>query len=65
MSLFDEAEKDAEKMVGQSKEDAAVANVTQDGEKFLDQETGNKFDSQIQSGGTALDQQADNELKNL
>ena len=61
MGLFD----DAEKMVGQSKEDTAVTDLTQDGEKFADQETGGKFDSEIQSGGNELDQQADKELPSL
>lgn len=61
MGLFD----DAEKMVGQSTEDNAVSGLTQDGEKFLDNETGNKFDSEITSGGDMLDKQADQDLPNL
>ena len=61
MDIFGEAEK----LVGQSTEDSAIASVTQDGEKFLDSETGNKFDSEITSGGSLLDQQADKELPNL
>jgi hypothetical protein len=61
VGLFD----DAEKLVGQSTEDNAVSSLTQDGEKFLDNETGNKFDSEIQDGGNTLDQQVDKELPNL
>jgi hypothetical protein len=47
VSIFD----DAEKAVGQD----AIKEATQEAEKFADQETGNKFDSEIQSAGTALD----------
>lgn len=61
MSIFD----DAEKLVGQGTEDNAVSGLTQDGEKFLDDETGNKFDSEIQSGGNMVDQQAEKDLPNL
>ena len=61
MSLFG----DAEKLVGQGTEDSAISGLTQDGEKLLDNETGGKFDSEIQSGGTMLDQQADKDLPNL
>ena len=49
MGLFD----DAEKLVGQDEE----KNLTQDAEKFADQETGNKFDSEISDAGTMVDNQ--------
>jgi hypothetical protein len=61
MSLFD----DAEKLVGQSGEDSLVQKATQEGEQFLDSETGGKFDSEIQAGGNFLDQEVDKELPNL
>jgi len=61
MGLFD----DAEKLVGQGTEDSLVQDATKEGEQFLDNETGNKFDSQIQDAGNALDQQVDKELPNL
>jgi hypothetical protein len=61
MGLFD----DAEKMVGQSTEDNALSGLTQDAEKLLDSDTDNKFDSEIQSGGSMLDQQADKDLPSL
>jgi hypothetical protein len=51
VGLFD----DAEKLVGQDE----VKNLTQDAEKFADQETGNKFDSEISDAGTMLDNQID------
>ena len=52
MGIFDEAEK----LAGQVGGDQVVQNVTQDAEKLADQETGNKFDSEIQDAGTMLDQ---------
>jgi hypothetical protein len=61
MGLFDEVEN----LVGQSGEDALVQKVTQQGEQFLDNETGDKFDSEIQEGGNLLDQQIDQNLQNL
>lgn len=61
MGLFD----DAEKLAGQGGEDSVVKDVTQQGEQFLDSETGGKFDSEIQDAGNALDQQADQDLPNL
>jgi hypothetical protein len=60
MSLFD----DAEKLVGQNEEQKVVQDVTQDAEKVADQETGDKFDSEIASAGTALDNQVDQQLPN-
>jgi hypothetical protein len=61
MGLFDEAEN----MAGQGGEDALVQKATQEGEQLLDNETGDKFDSEIQQGGDLLDQQADKDLPNL
>ena len=55
MSIFDDAAKDAEKLVGQDE----VQNLTKDAENFADQETGNKFDSEIAEAGTMLDNQID------
>jgi hypothetical protein len=65
MGLFDDAENLAGKAVGQNAEDSVVQDLTQQGEQFLDNETGGKFDSEIQQGGTMLDQQADQNLPNL
>ena len=53
MGLFD----DAEKLAGEHPDE--VKNLTQDAEKFADQETGNKFDSEISDAGTAMDNQFD------
>jgi hypothetical protein len=61
VGLFD----DAEKLVGSGTEDNVVSSLTQDGEKFLDNETGGKFDSEIQDGGNMLDQQVEKDLPNL
>jgi hypothetical protein len=61
MGLFD----DAEKLAGQGGEDSVVQDLTQQGEQLLDNETGGKFDSEIQEGGDMLDQQADQNLPNL
>lgn len=61
MGLFD----DVEKLAGQGTEDSVVTDVTQEGEKLVDSETGGKFDSEIQSGGTELDQEVEKELPNL
>lgn len=65
MGLFDEVENLAGKAVGQNAEDSVVQDLTQQGEQFLDNETGGKFDSEIQQGGTMLDQQVDQNLPNL
>jgi len=51
MGIFD----DAEKMVGQNE----VQDLTKDAENFADQETGNKFDSEITDAGNMLDNQID------
>lgn len=60
MGLFDEAENLAGQADGaaggQAAADGLVGDVTQDAEKLLDNETGNKFDSEIQDAGTMLDQ---------
>jgi hypothetical protein len=61
VGLFDEVEN----LVGQSGEDALVQKATQEGEQFLDNETGGRFDSEIQEGGNLLDQQIDQNLPNL
>jgi hypothetical protein len=62
MGLFDEVENLAG---GQAGEDGLVQKATQEGEQLLDNETGNKFDSEIQEGGNLLDQQIDQNLPNL
>jgi hypothetical protein len=61
MGLMD----DAEKLAGQGTEDNVVSDVTKDAEQFADNETGDKFDSEIQDAGNALDQDADQNLPNL
>ncbi len=61
MGLFD----DVENLVGQAGEDSLVQKATQEGEQFLDNETGDKFDSEIQEGGNMFDQQIDQHLPNL
>lgn len=65
MGLFDEAENLAGDAVGQKAEDSVVQDLTQQGEQFLDNDTGGKFDSEIQQGGDMLDQQVDQNLPNL
>jgi hypothetical protein len=76
MGLFDEVENLAGDATGQGAsgqgaggqggpEDSVVQDVTQQGEQFLDNETGGKFDSEIQQGGDMLDQQADQDLPQL
>lgn len=62
MGLFDEVENVAG---GQGGEDALVQKATQEGEQVLDNETGDKFDSEIQDGGDMLDKQVDQDLPNL
>ena len=61
MGLFD----DVENLAGQGGEDALVQKATQQGEQFLDNETGGKFDSEVQDAGNALDQQVDKDMPNL
>lgn len=53
MSIFDDAEKEL------GKDPNEVQNLTQDAEKFADQETGGKFDSEIAAGGSELDKEID------
>lgn len=65
MDLFDEVENLAGDAAGQGGEDSLVQNLTQQGEQMLDNETGGKFDSEIQQGGDLLDQQVDQHLPNL
>ena len=61
MGLLD----DAENLAGQGGEDSLVQKATQEGEQFLDNETGGKFDSEIAGAGNMLDQQVDKDLPNL
>lgn len=75
MGLFDEVENLAgdasgqgdsdQGAAGQGIEGSIVQDITQQGEQFVDNETGGKFDSEIQQGGDALDQQVDQNLPNL
>ena len=79
MGLFDDAENllgqggqgdqasqgDQSGQGGQGFEDTAVQDITQQGEKFADDETGGKFDSEIQDAGTMVDKEADQHLPNL
>jgi hypothetical protein len=65
MGLFDDVENLAGQAGGQGGEDSLVQKATQEGEQLLDNETGGKFDSQIQDGGNLLDQQVDKDLPNL
>ncbi len=51
MGIFD----DAEKLAGQGE----VQDLTKDAENVADQETGNKFDSEITDAGNMLDNQID------
>jgi len=53
VSIFD----DAEKAVGEHEDE--VQNLTQDAEKTADQETGDKFNSEIADAGSALDHEAE------
>ena len=39
-----------------------VQNLTKDAENFADQETGNKFDSEIADAGNMLDNQIDQQM---
>lgn len=64
MGLFDEVENLAGDAIGRSTEETVVQDLTQQGEQFLDSETGGKFDSEIQQGGNMLDQQVDQNLPN-
>jgi hypothetical protein len=68
MGLFDDVENLAGGQGGQGGqggEDSLVQKATQEGEQLLDNETGGKFDSEIQDGGNLLDQQVDKDLPNL
>jgi MT0933-like antitoxin protein len=51
--IFDDAEKAASEHPDQ------VQNVTEDAEKFADKETGGKFDSEIDKGGSMVDKEID------
>jgi hypothetical protein len=61
MGLFDEVEN----LAGQGGEDSLVQKATQEGEQVLENETGGKFDSEIQDAGNLADQQIDQDLPNL
>jgi anthranilate synthase component 2 len=50
---------------GESGEESLLQKATQEGEQFLNSETGNKFDSEIRAGGNVVDEQVDKELPNL
>jgi hypothetical protein len=70
MGLFDDAENllgqgGQGDQAGQSGEDSAVQDITQQGEKLADNETGGKFDSEIQDAGNMVDKEADQHLPNL
>ena len=65
MGLFDDVENLAGGQGGQGGEDSLVQKATQEGEQLLDNETGGKFDSEIQDAGNAVDQQVDQNLPNL
>ena len=81
MGLFDDAEnllgqgdqagqgdqsgQDQSGQGGQGFEDTAVQDITQQGEKALDNETGGKFDSEIQDAGNMVDKDVDQHLPNL
>jgi hypothetical protein len=61
MGLMD----DAEKLAGQGAADNEVSDLTKDAEQYADNETGGKFDSEIQDAGNTLDTQAEKDLPNL
>jgi hypothetical protein len=73
MGLFDDAENllgqggqgDQGDQAGQSGEDSVVQDITQQGEKLADNETGGKFDSEIQDAGNMVDKEVDQHLPNL
>jgi hypothetical protein len=56
---------DAENLLGQGGEDNVVGDLTKDAEQFADNETGGKFDSEIQDAGNSLDQDAEQDLPKL
>ena len=62
MGLFDEVENLAGDAAGKGAEDSVVQDITQQGEQFLDNETGGKFDSEIQDAGNFADQQIDQQF---
>ena len=61
MSFMD----DAEKLIGQGAADNEVGDLTKDAEQFADNETGGKFDSEIQDAGSALDSDIEKDIPNL
>jgi hypothetical protein len=58
VGIFDEAEK----LAGQAGGDQVLQDVTKDAENWADQETGNKFDSEVQAAGNFADQQAEQDF---
>lgn len=62
MGLFDNVEGAAENMAGQGLEDKLIAEGTQKAEQFADQQTGGRFDSQIQQAGNFADQQIEQRM---
>ena len=45
--------------------DRVQQDITQQGEKLADKETGGKFDSEVQDVGNMVDKEADQKLPNL
>jgi hypothetical protein len=50
---------EAEKLAGEAGGDKVVQGVTRDAENWADQETGGKFDSEIQDAGNFAGQRID------
>jgi hypothetical protein len=76
MGLFDDVENpggqgdqtgqgDQSDQSGQTGEDSVVQDITKQGEKLADNETGGKYDSEIQDAGNMVDKEADQKLPNL
>lgn len=62
MGLFDEAKNMAENAAGQGIEDKFIQEGTQKAEEFADQQTGGRFNDQIQQAGNFADQQIENQM---
>jgi hypothetical protein len=76
MGHFDDAENQGDQtgqtgqgdQTGQGRqggEESAVQDITQQGEKLADNETGGKFDSEVEDAGNMVDKEADQKLPNL
>ena len=50
---------------GRDRMDRVQQDITQQGEKLADKETGGKFDSEVQDAGNMVDKEADQKLPNL